>query len=145
MTPDWVYDDAALRLVLAAGAALLSVALYRVFTAGVLARARIRSTHFDDLPLPSRPVKATLLYFTTPTCAPCKSVQRPAIQRLSERLGSDLEVIEIDAGLQPEVAGQWGVMSVPTTFILDSHGSPRHVNHGVAPLEKLLRQINDIQ
>ena len=28
--------------------------------------------------------KPVLLYFTTPTCAPCKTVQRPAIQRLEE-------------------------------------------------------------
>ena len=29
-----------------------------------------------------------ILYFTTPTCAPCKTVQRPAIQKVKEMLGA---------------------------------------------------------
>jgi len=50
-------------------------------------------------------------------------------------------VIEIDAAEQPDLAVQWGVMSVPTTFVLDAAGAPRFVNHGVTPTEKLLRQV----
>jgi hypothetical protein len=53
-------------------------------------------------------------------------------------------VIEIDASLQPELASQWGVVSVPTTFILDSQGQPKHVNHGLTSAEKLLKQLNEI-
>jgi len=37
---------------------------------------------------------------------------------------------------QPEIASQWGVLSVPTTFVIDAQGNPRYVNHGVAPLDK---------
>jgi hypothetical protein len=33
---------------------------------------------------------------------------------------------------------------VPTTFLLDAHGQPRHVNHGVANTEKLLDQLRGI-
>jgi thioredoxin-like negative regulator of GroEL len=72
-------------------------------------------------------------------------VQRPAIQRLSERVGDDLRVIEIDAAEQPDLAVQWGVMSVPTTFVLDASGEPRYVNHGVTPMEKLLRQVETLK
>jgi thioredoxin-like negative regulator of GroEL len=63
---------------------------------------------------------------------------------VQERLGERLQVIEVDAAAHPEVAGQWGVMSVPTTFIVDANGQPRHVNHGVTPQDKLLRQLEDI-
>ena len=82
-----------------------------------------------------------LVYFTTPTCVPCKTVQRPAIQRLSETLGNDLHVVEVDATEQPELASRWGVMSVPTTFLFDPRGQLRHVNHGVTRAEKLLIQF----
>jgi thiol-disulfide isomerase/thioredoxin len=83
-----------------------------------------------------------LVYFTTPTCVPCKTVQRPAIQRLGQMLGNDLlHVVEVDATEQPELASRWGVMSVPTTFLFDPRGQLRHVNHGVARAEKLLMQF----
>jgi thiol-disulfide isomerase/thioredoxin len=90
---------------------------------------------------PIHPLSFTLVYFTTPTCAPCKTVQRPAIQSLSQMLGSALQVIEIDATEKPELASRWGVMSVPTTFIFDPNGQLRHINHGVTRAEKLLKQI----
>ena len=67
--------------------------------------------------LPNKPV---LVYFTTPDCAPCKTVQRPAIDRVSNLLGEKLQVIEIDATERPDLAKTWGVMSVPTTFVLDA-------------------------
>jgi hypothetical protein len=34
---------------------------------------------------------------------------------------------------------------VPTTFIIDSRGRPRYVNHGVAGWEKLLKQIESVE
>jgi thiol-disulfide isomerase/thioredoxin len=91
--------------------------------------------------LPNKPV---LVYFTTPDCAPCKTIQRPAIHRISNLLGERLEVIEIDATQQPDLAKAWGVMSVPTTFVLDATGEARYVNNGVARAEKLLEQIQTL-
>ncbi len=88
--------------------------------------------------------RPALVYFTTPTCAPCKTIQRPAIQRLKNLMGENLQVVEIDAASQPDIASQWGVLSVPTTFVLDKDGKPQHVNHGVATYEKLLRQMGSL-
>ena len=88
--------------------------------------------------------KPVLVYFTTPDCLPCKTVQRPAIDQVSSMLGEGLEVIEINAYDQPELAKTWGVMSVPTTFLLDARGEARYVNNGVARAEKLLEQIQTL-
>jgi thioredoxin 1 len=90
------------------------------------------------------PDKPVLVYFTTPDCVPCKTVQRPAIDRVSDLLGGKLEVIEINAYEQPDLAKTWGVMSVPTTFVLDARGEARYVNNGVARAEKLLEQIQTL-
>jgi thiol-disulfide isomerase/thioredoxin len=90
------------------------------------------------------PDKPVLVYFTTPDCAPCKTVQRPAINRVSNLLGDGLEVVEIDATERPDLAKAWGVMSVPTTFVLDTRGEARYVNNGVARAEKLLEQIQTL-
>ena len=91
--------------------------------------------------LPNKPV---LVYFTTPDCAPCKTIQRPAINRVSNVLGEELEVVEIDATQRPDLAKAWGVMSVPTTFVLDTRGEARYVNNGIARAEKLLEQIQTL-
>jgi thiol-disulfide isomerase/thioredoxin len=88
-----------------------------------------------------RPGTPAILYFTTPECAPCKTIQRPALQRLQQQLGGELQIIEINAAEQPDLAGAWGVLSVPTTFVLDPQGKPRHVNHGVTRAEKLFQQL----
>jgi thioredoxin-like negative regulator of GroEL len=85
--------------------------------------------------------KPTIIYFTTPTCAPCKTIQRPAIEMLKNRLGENLQVIEIDASKQPHLARDWGVISVPTTYVIDSDGKPHYVNHGVATAAKLIQQL----
>ena len=91
--------------------------------------------------LPNKPV---IVYFTTPDCAPCKTIQRPALNKLSNLMGDKLHVIEIDATQQPDLAKQWGVMSVPTTFLLDARGEARYVNNGVARMEKLMEQLQTL-
>lgn len=84
---------------------------------------------------------AILLYFTTPHCAPCKTLQRPAIQKVQSILGDRLQVLEVDATQEADLAKRWGVLSVPTTFLIDSRGQLRHVNHGVTSAEKLLAKF----
>lgn len=106
----------------------------------LLTRARA-SVNTLPAPLPKKP---TIVYFTTPDCAPCKTVQRPALQTLTDLLGERLHVIEIDASEHPDVARTWGVMSVPTTFLLDEKGTAKYVNNGVARLEKLIEQVKTL-
>ncbi len=84
--------------------------------------------------------KPAIVYFTTPTCIPCKTQQTPALNRLQAEL-TDLQVVRIDATEDTEAADRWGVLSVPTTFIIDRSGQPRDVNHGVADASKLKRQL----
>ena len=128
------------RMTAAIGILVAGILVYWLANRLVLARAALKVDRLDEI----QPDRPTLLYFTTPFCAPCKTVQRPAIQHLAEQLGDRLQVVEIDASANPELAGQWGVLSVPTTFVIDSNGRPRHVNHGVAPAEKLFKQLENI-
>jgi thiol-disulfide isomerase/thioredoxin len=133
--PVWI-----LRTLLALALVLIGWALYQLVNAVVLKNAGQKSPRLQGLRLGT----AAIVYFTTPDCAACKAVQRPALSRLQQMSGSRLQVIEINAYENPELAREWGILSVPTTFILDAKGTPRQVNHGVAPLEKLLDQLQHI-
>jgi hypothetical protein len=52
-----------------------------------------------------------------------------------------LQIIEIDASQRPEIANRWGVLSAPTTYVIDPHGKIKHINHGITRAEKILAQI----
>jgi thiol-disulfide isomerase/thioredoxin len=126
--------DILFRLLIAIAMIVVGTGLYALYNRWMLRRAPKNSLGDTGKPV--------LLYFTAPTCAPCKTVQRPAIAQIQEKLGEMLRVIEIDATQQPDMAERWGVLSVPTTFVIDSRGQARYVNHGVARADKLLKQLN---
>jgi thiol-disulfide isomerase/thioredoxin len=133
-------SDILLRSGLAIAIIALGVFAYWLFNQRLLVRARQNVfTLFSQLP--NKPI---IVYFTTPDCAPCKTVQRPALNRVSQLLGDRLEVVEVDATQRPDLAKIWGVMSVPTTFLLDARGEARFVNNGVTRAEKLMEQLDTL-
>ena len=133
-----MYTEVATRIIVAVGLIGIGVTLWVVANRWLLARAarNVGVTESGGIP--------TIMYFTTPTCAPCKTMQRPALDRLKQQLGDGLKVVEIDASTQIDLAQQWGVLSVPTTFVLDASGKPRHVNHGPTSAAKLLKQLETV-
>lgn len=133
--------DILLRALVAALIITVGIGAYLLVNRVILARARGRRLGLESI-LPGVPA---VLYFTAPGCAPCQTIQRPALNQLKERLGDGLQVIEVDASARPDLADYWGVLSLPTTFVIDSKGRPRRVNHGAAGAEKLLRQIEAVE
>ena len=126
-----------LRLLLAAAIAGACLALYALLRAAVLSKAG-RGARAGGLLTPGIP---GIVFFTSPDCAACKAVQRPALRELERELSGRIEVVEIDTTERPELARSWSVLSVPTTFILNRDGRPVHVNHGAASARKLQGQL----
>lgn len=91
-----------------------------------------------------QPGTPAIVYFTTPTCAPCRLQQTPTLTRLQQELGDGLHLIRVDATENPEAAERWGVFSVPTTFVLDPRGQPHRVYNGVVDGETLKRDIQAV-
>jgi thiol-disulfide isomerase/thioredoxin len=81
-----------------------------------------------------------LVYFTTQSCVICRAQQEPAIQRLREHL-TDLHVERHDAVAEHELAGAYGVLSVPTTAVFNRAGELVTINRGFVPAAVLFAQL----
>ncbi len=133
-------SDILLRFAFAIGIMILGVGVHWLLNRHLLSRAK---DGLDSL-FHALPNKPTIVYFTTADCAPCKTIQRPALEKVTGLFGEKLQVVEVDAVQRPDLAKTWGVMSVPTTFLLNSRGEARYVNNGVARVEKLMEQIQTL-
>ena len=87
----------------------------------------------------ARAGKPAVLYFTTDECAQCRLQQAPILAQLQARV--DVAVHKLDAIEQEALAQLYGIMTVPTTVVLDTQLRPVAINHGVTPLQKLQAQI----
>lgn len=128
------------RLGLALLIAGVGLAVYFGWTRLWLARKARQTLGLPDY----KPGRPAVLYFTAPGCLPCQTVQRPALNELMAQWDGRLQVLEVDAIAQPHLADNWGVLAVPTTFVIDSSGRPRRVNHGVARTDRLMAQLAEI-
>jgi len=121
------------------GVAFGAFALGTRFQVGWVGR---RDDQSDELLAALRPGILAVVYFWSETCAPCRLVQQPALDELQAALGPEgVQVLAVNALERPDLADSWGVLSVPTTFIVDASGQPRHVNHGVVHADRLREQI----
>jgi thioredoxin-like negative regulator of GroEL len=133
------------RLFLLAGA-VLGVSLL-VVVARAVAGSRLRRTRAipgDEIwqVLGTTPDgRPAVVAFSTPSCAACHTAQRPALAQLESRAEGAVRVIEVDAAERPEVARKLGVLTVPTTAILDTGGRLTAINNGFATSDRLAEQI----
>lgn len=113
-------------------------AAYRLFTHWQLRQA---VTQAADPRLTEAHGVATVVYFTTETCGPCKTQQTPTLNLLKTELGDHLNIVRIDAEADPDAATRWGVMTVPTLFVLNADGTPRKVYNGVVSAATLRQEL----
>jgi thioredoxin-like negative regulator of GroEL len=93
-----------------------------------------------ETPRPQRQLPS-ILYFTGETCTICHTAQKPALRTLAAGLGDAIEIHEIDIAVEPALARQYRVMSLPTTIVLDASGQVTDINVGFASGETLRRQL----
>lgn len=120
--------------------AAISVALYIAYRWWVRTQLNLAEQKLDDELLQKRePGVPMIVYFTTPTCIPCKTQQRPALQQLAAQ--TRVHIVEVDASQEQETAQRWGVMTAPTTFVFDPNGRPTAVNYGAVDAHTLIQQL----
>lgn len=132
------------RLLIVLVLAVVAVVIYQMYTRRQLATV-VANRNIDPLLQGINPNIPAIVYFTTPNCIPCKVQQKPALDKLKTDLGENIQIVQVDATQEPDAADRWGVLSAPTTFILNAEGQPNAVNHGVADVHKLKRQVQVMQ
>lgn len=129
------------NLLLAVGLIGLGLIAFQGIRKRQLHKANVRIASNDAVLTGFKAGRPGILYFTADWCSACQLQQRPALHALQAQLGEELQIIQVDVEQQPNDAKRWGVMSLPTTYILNADGEATAVNYGVASTQKLKQQL----
>jgi thiol-disulfide isomerase/thioredoxin len=130
------------RAALSLAIAALCVGLWKLMSAIVLGRAKGASKNKSLEGF--RPGRPGILVFGSLSCPTCVHAQAPAARKAADSLGDTAQLVEVDVDESPELAKRYGVVSLPTVFVLDAQGEPRRVYHGFVSAAELRSQVEPL-
>ena len=84
----------------------------------------------------------TIVYFWSNGCPVCKMTQKKILEEIRAEYGTErLAFTAYNTDETPDVAKEWGVRTLPTTFLLDSTGAIKHINNGLIVSGDLRKQL----
>lgn len=86
--------------------------------------------------------KPCLIDFYADWCQPCKMVA-PVLEELSEEYDGKLDIYKIDTEDQRELAGMFGIQSIPSLLFVPTDGQPQ-MAQGALPKDTFERAIKDV-
>ena len=97
----------------------------------------VNSGNFDQEVLQSKGL--VLVDFAAEWCGPCKRLS-PIIHELANHYDGKAKVAHLDVDNAPEIAAQFGIMSVPTVLLF-KNGKKVAESVGLVPKERLEESI----
>ena len=85
-----------------------------------------------------REEKPVLVDFWAPWCGPCRMVS-PVVDEIASERG-DIKVGKVNVDEQPELAAQFGVMSIPTLVVM-KNGKLANKTVGAKPKAQILAML----
>ncbi len=82
-----------------------------------------------------------LVDFFATWCGPCRMLA-PTLEEVAKEAADKVKVYKVDIDESPDVAGRYGVMSVPT-LILFENGEAIRQTIGAQPKQNILMMIGD--
>ena len=76
-----------------------------------------------------------LVDFYAEWCAPCKAMS-PVFEATAAEFGDTVRCVKVDVDTAPAIAGEYGVMSIPT-FIAFVNGEPKATHNGRCSADEL--------
>lgn len=86
--------------------------------------------------------KPCLIDFYADWCQPCKMVA-PILEELSEEYDGKLDIYKVDTEAQQELAGMFGIQSIPSLLFVPVDGQPQ-MAQGALPKDTFERAIKEV-
>ncbi|QKG84027.1 thioredoxin [Kroppenstedtia pulmonis] len=82
-----------------------------------------------------------LVDFWAPWCGPCKMIA-PVLDEIDQEMGDKLKIAKVNVDNNPDTAGEYGVMSIPTLMVFKD-GEVVDKLHGFQPKEQLSQWLSN--
>lgn len=86
--------------------------------------------------------KPAIIDFYADWCAPCRMVA-PILEELKSEYGEKLDIYKINTEQERELAGMFGIQSIPSLLFIPSEGQPQ-MAMGALPKETFKKAITDV-
>ena len=83
-----------------------------------------------------------IIDFYADWCGPCKMVA-PILEEISREYDGKLNIYKIDTEAEQELAGAFGIQSIPSILFIPTEGKPQ-MAQGAMPKEGFLQAMKDV-